>query len=231
MESSTRPPSPSAAGPVYPGQFGPFTIEARDRREVILYRLGLGIAALSFALATAWLLGGGDPVLLTWLYAVFMAGLGLSLWTIHIYLAILHRALQILWMMGAIAAAAIALSHADPLWVTVEAQPMTILGVGLSAAALTGIFIKEAVCFNRLETKVLTVLVPLLILGHWIGWLPLAVEQGLLILWALLFGQFALRKAVQPIPPDIGDKSVFAYLKQQRLGNDSSPEFLGKLEN
>ncbi|MGB6017805.1 MAG: DUF2301 domain-containing membrane protein [Nodosilinea sp.] len=34
---------------------------------------------------------------------------------------------------------------------------------------------------------------------------------------------FALRKAVQPIVPDIGDKSVFTYLKQQR----SMPQSLG----
>jgi uncharacterized integral membrane protein len=30
---------------------------------------------------------------------------------------------------------------------------------------------------------------------------------------------FALRKVMQPIPPDIGDKSVFAYLKQQRTAH------------
>jgi uncharacterized integral membrane protein len=39
----------------------------------------------------------------------------------------------------------------------------------------------------------------------------------LLALWALLFLVFAVRKVIQPIPPDIGDKSVFAYLEQQRL--------------
>jgi len=38
----------------------------------------------------------------------------------------------------------------------------------------------------------------------------------LLGLWTVLFLVFAVRKAIQPIPPDIGDKSVFAYLKQQR---------------
>jgi uncharacterized integral membrane protein len=43
--------------------------------------------------------------------------------------------------------------------------------------------------------------------------LPLAVEQALLSLWAVLFLVFALRKALQPLVPDIGDKSVFEYLK------------------
>jgi uncharacterized integral membrane protein len=41
-----------------------------------------------------------------------------------------------------------------------------------------------------------------------IGW-----ERGLLAAWAVLFLVFAVRKLIQAIPPDIGDKSVFAYLQ------------------
>ncbi|MFN5748529.1 MAG: DUF2301 domain-containing membrane protein, partial [Pseudanabaena sp.] len=33
--------------------------------------------------------------------------------------------------------------------------------------------------------------------------------------WAVLFMIFAIRKFGQEIPSDIGDKSVFAYLKSQ----------------
>jgi uncharacterized integral membrane protein len=55
-----------------------------------------------------------------------------------------------------------------------------------------------------------------LLLGHLLGWLSLPVEQVLLAIGAGLFAVFALRKAIQPIPPDIGDKSVFAYLKQKQ---------------
>ncbi|MEO0708612.1 MAG: DUF2301 domain-containing membrane protein, partial [Cyanobacteria bacterium J06649_5] len=44
-----------------------------------------------------------------------------------------------------------------------------------------------------------------------------ATEQNMLIGWALLFSVFALRKAFQAIPPDIGDKSVFDYLAKERL--------------
>ena len=46
--------------------------------------------------------------------------------------------------------------------------------------------------------------------------LSLAAEQTLLATWAIFYLVFAIRKAIQPIPPDIGDKSVFAYLKQQK---------------
>jgi uncharacterized integral membrane protein len=58
--------------------------------------------------------------------------------------------------------------------------------------------------------------VPLLLVGHLVGVLPTQAEQVLLGIWAILFVVFALRKAVQEIPPDIGDKSVFAYLKAER---------------
>jgi uncharacterized integral membrane protein len=45
-----------------------------------------------------------------------------------------------------------------------------------------------------------------------LGILPLNWEKGLLILWATLFVIFALGKLSQPIPNDIGDKSVFEHL-------------------
>jgi uncharacterized integral membrane protein len=41
------------------------------------------------------------------------------------------------------------------------------------------------------------------------------VEQGLLIIWAVCFLVFSGRKVVQAIPPDLGDKSVFAELQRQ----------------
>ena len=94
------------------------------------------------------------------------------------------------------------------------------MGVGFIFAALTGIYFKEAFCFNRLETKILTLLVPSLLLGHLLGLLPLNVEKVLLGLWAVLFSIFALGKTLQAIPLDIGVKSVFEYLKQKQAVNN-----------
>ena len=111
---------------------------------------------------------------------------------------------------------AIAHFSPEPFALTVYAQPITILGVGFVFAALTGVFFKEGFCFDRLETKVLTPLVPVLLLGHLVGWLPIVVEQVLLATWAIFFVIFAVRKVIQPIPPDIGDKSVFEHLKKQQ---------------
>ncbi len=205
---------------VYTGQFGDYTITQGDRRGVVLYRTGLMVAALAFGLGTVLALGFNQNFTLvrsiSLLYTLFWLGLGLSLATIHIYLVPLHRALQGVWLVGGLAS--LALSHGidGPLAQTVVETPAVLWGLGFTFVALTGIFFKEAFCFDRVETKLLTPLVPLLLLGHLFGVLPLGAEQTLLAVWAILFLVFALRKAVQPIVPDIGDKSVFAYLKQQR---------------
>jgi uncharacterized integral membrane protein len=205
---------------VYQGHYGEFTITPDDRKGVIIYRAGLMVAALSFAIGSLLVLTQGETsgvlLALTPLYTSFMAGLAVSLLTIHIYMVPLHRALQGFWLVGAIAALAVAHFDPEPFALTVYQQPLTLLGVGFTFAALTGIFFKEAFCFDRLETKLLTPIVPLLLLGHLTRGLPLQWEKGLLALWAVLFLVFALRKAFQAIPDDIGDKSVFTYLKQQR---------------
>ncbi len=208
---------PLTTAPIYQGQFGEFTITDRDRREVILYRAGLVVAAVAFAIATVLALALPThpltPTLVTGLYALFSLGLGLSLWLIHIYLIPLHRTLQVFWAIGSISAIALAWYSPEPLAAYVYHVPLTLFGVGFSFAALTGIFFKEAFCFNRAETKLLTPLVPLLLLGHLTGLMAIAPEQILLAVWAALFLVFAARKCLQPIPDDIGDKSVFAYLK------------------
>lgn len=204
---------------VYQGQFGEFTITQSDRVGVIVYRASLMVAALSFAFATKLVLSQSDTptplTVLSVLYAVFSVALGVSLFTIHIYLIPLHRLLQLFWGIGTITAIVLAFLNHEPLALFVYNHPTTLLGIGFTFAALTGIYFKEAFCFNRLETKFLTPLVPLLLLGHLAGVLPIAGEQVLLGLWAVLFVVFALRKLVQPIASDIGDKSVFAYLKQK----------------
>ncbi len=205
---------------VYQGQFGEFTITKEDRNSVIIYRIALGVAALCFAISTgAVLWQGSHPAVLTaltFLYAGFSLALGVSLATIHIYLAPLHRLLQAFWVISCVASLFIALQNPAAFALTVYNSPVALIGVGFIFVALTGIFFKEAFCFNRLETKLLTPIVPLLLAGHWVGVLPVQGERLLLGIWAILFLVFAMRKAFQPIPPDIGDKTVFAYLQEQR---------------
>jgi uncharacterized integral membrane protein len=204
---------------VYDGQFGPFSITKGDRVGVVIYRLGLAVCAFSIVVGTALALmrpqWPGLGISLSVGYVFFCVGLGVSLATIHIYMAPLHRALQFFWAMGCLGSLWVAFSQPEPVAIALYQSPMNLLLGGWVFVALTGLFVKEAFCFNRLETKGLTFLVPLLLGGHWLGWLSTATEQGLLVASALLFGTFAVRKLIQAIPPDIGDKSVFDYLKRQ----------------
>ncbi len=207
----------------YQGQFGEFTIDKHDRQEVLIYRGGLVLAALSFAVAANLFVAQGEAALpwITPLFAVFSLALGVSLYFIHIYLAALHRALQVFWLIGSISAIALAFQSNEPLALYVYNNPLTLFGIGWTFAALTGIYFKEAFCFNRLETKILTPIVPFLLLGHLTGLLSVDIEQVLLAIWTIGFTIFAGRKMVQEIDPDIGDKSVFAYLKQQKENNSN----------
>ncbi|MDE5070297.1 MAG: DUF2301 domain-containing membrane protein [Trichodesmium sp. St2_bin6] len=216
MTQITQPPEPI----IYQGQFGDFTITKSDRLSVIIYRSGLMIAALSFALGSVlvlWL--GENPIIikaLTPIIGCFYLASAVSLTTIHIYMASLHRLLQLFWIIGTITTVILAIKSSDPLALTVYNNPVSIFGVGFTFAALTGIYFKEAFCFNRLETKLLTPLVPFLLLSHLVGFLSIEMKEFLLGTWAFLFMIFAIRKAFQPIPPDIGDKTVFEYLHQQK---------------
>jgi uncharacterized integral membrane protein len=204
---------------IYQGQFGAFTITASDRQSVIIYRSALMMAAVCFAAATTIILSRSPKIeldtldLVNWLYIGFSVSLGIALATIHIYLAILHRALQLFLAIGSIAAIILASQIHQPIAQIIYQQPLAILGIGFTFAALTGIFFKEAFCFNRFETKILTFLVPVLLLGHLTNLLPQTIESILLATWAGLFLIFAIRKSIQQIPPDIGDKSVFEHLK------------------
>jgi uncharacterized integral membrane protein len=204
---------------IYQGQFGAFTITASDRQSVIIYRSALMMAAVCFAAATTIILWRSPDIgvdtldLVNWLYIGFSIALGIALATIHIYLAILHRALQLFLAIGSIAAIILVIQIHQPIAQIIYQQPLTILGIGFTFAALTGIFFKEAFCFNRFETKILTFLVPTLLLGHLTNLLPQTIESILLATWAGLFLIFAIRKSIQQIPPDIGDKSVFEHLK------------------
>jgi uncharacterized integral membrane protein len=208
---------------VYQGQFGEFTVTDSDRRDVVIYRAALMVAALCFGgggILFLWQAGevnNGVLHLLTLLYGIFCLALGVALAKIHIYLAALHKALQAFWAIGCVSVIALAFVYRhEPLAIAIYQNPITLLGVGFTFVALTGIFFKEAFCFNRAETKVLTVLVPFLLLGHMIGQISVEWERILLAAWIVLFLVFAVRKVIQAIPPDIGDKSVFAYLKAQK---------------
>ena len=99
---------------IYQGQFGTFTITNLDRQGVVIYRSALTIAAICFGMATIAILSPSSQIgsdssanilnLVTGLYITFSVALGIALATIHIYMAILHRTLQVFWAVGSLSA-------------------------------------------------------------------------------------------------------------------------------
>ncbi|MEB3200360.1 MAG: DUF2301 domain-containing membrane protein [Synechococcaceae cyanobacterium] len=214
--TSSSPPPAEAGDPVLEGMFGPFTITASDRREVLGYRLALlAVAVAQLALLLQFWLIGPD---LLWPWLVLMAvGLGLALRWIHIYLRPLHLALQLFWLLGCGGLLLLA-GREGPAGVlpALQAQPLWILAVGPLFAALAGVGFKEFFCFRRPEAIGVTLLLPLALLGRLLGLLSPGVCLGLLAAQALLLLVLCLRKFPMPAAADIGDKSVFAELQRRR---------------
>lgn len=208
--------SDASADPVFDGVFGPYTITAADRREVLSYRLALltlAVAQLALLLQARLL---GPEWLWPWLL-LMAASLGLALRWIHIYLRPLHLALQVFWLVGCLGAAALAIRHGPAgMAAALAEQPLWILAVGPFFAALTGVGFKEFFCFRRPEAVGVTLLLPLALLGRLSGLLPVPTTLQLLLLASLLLLVLGLRKLPMPAAADVGDKSVFQHLAAQR---------------
>jgi uncharacterized integral membrane protein len=202
--------------PVFQGVYGPFAITADDRREVLGYRLALLTAAIAQAALVAqwhWL---GDRWLWPWLLPM-AAGLGLALGWIHIYLRPLHRALQLLWLLGCLGFIGLAVA-AGPAGMAqaLARNGRWIWAVGPFFAALAGIGFKEFFCFRRPEAIGVTLLLPVALLGHLSGLVNPASAGWLVAIEAALLLLLCLRKFPMPAQADVGDKSVFAFLEEQR---------------
>jgi len=216
---------------VFEGQFGAWRVEKEDEDEVFAYRLGLNVCAASFGLLIpASLLAPaslpGRDAVLNAAYTVGSLGFGTSLYFIHIYITPAKRFLQGLFLAGALGSLFV-LSRdgfgSVPGYV-VE-HPGSVWFVGPLFASITGVGFKEGVCYQKREAFALAALTPLLLLTHLtraFGENSPAVEAGLCSIWSATFLSFALSKWSQPVHEDIGDKSVFTFMKlpekeQQRI--------------
>ena len=208
----------------FEGVYGPYNITAGDEREVLSYRLALFTAALAQAgLLLQWRQLGG-AWLWPWLLPLLI-GAGLALRWIHIYVRPLHRALQLLWLVGCLGFGALAVSSGpNGMAETVANDPRWIWALGPFFAALAGIGFKEFFCFRRPEAIGATLLLPLALLGHLSGLLPPAAAGSLMGVEAALLLVLTLRKFPMPAAADVGDKSVFTYLEEQRRGRGKGPE-------
>ncbi|MFN9637890.1 MAG: DUF2301 domain-containing membrane protein [Synechococcaceae cyanobacterium] len=204
------------ADPVFEGVYGPYTITDDDRREVRSYRLALSaVAVAQLALLGQWR-AVGPAAAWPWL-GVMAVGLGLALRWIHIYLRPLHRLLQLFWLVGCLGAVVLA-ARVGPagLLPALAEQPLWILAVGPLFAALAGIGFKEFFCFRRPEAIGVTLLLPVALLGRLAGLLTPGATLALLAVEATALLVLCLRKFPMPAAADVGDKSVFTWLEQQR---------------
>lgn len=203
----------------FEGKFGTWYLTQGDADDVLAYRLCLLTMAISTASMTALALTQGRQIpsqVYDIAALVAAAGFGGALQKIHIYAKPLHKMLKLLWAIGTGSGLVLGLSPLieNGLVETIFDKPTLLLSVGWSLVALTGLFVKEAICFGRLEALLLIALVPALSGGHFIGALPASVEKQGAVLLSVLFVFFALRKFSQPASDDIGDMSVFDHLKK-----------------
>ena len=205
-----------SADQLHQGMFGPYSITAIDRREVMAYRISLlvlAVAQVGCLVQWAW---AGSTWIGPWLVLMAIA-LGLTLHWIHIYLRPLHQALRLFWLLGIGGGVALAYQVGPAqMGSTLLAQPLWIMAIGPYFAALTGLGFKEFFCFRRPEAVGVTLLVPLLLLLALLGVLPLEKQGPLWLLEAMLLLVMAVGKFWLDPAADIGDKSVFQELERQR---------------
>ena len=91
--------------------------------------------------------------------------------------------------------------------------------VGPLFASVTGLGIKEGLCYGTPAAAGLLLVTPIMCLGHLTGWMPEAGTDFLLVTFNLLAVVFAAGKYRQTLKGDIGDKSIFqvqALPKEER---------------
>ncbi len=206
----------------FQGMYGKFTINLQDQKEVNYYRISILLCAISFCLLLIqWVWIG--PVF-AWIWLVPMAiSLGLLLKWIHIYIRALHNALITLWGLGCLGILALLfISGPNYMLSNLETRPLLEILIGPFFAALTGVGFKEFFCFRKPEAIGMTLFLPIGLLGHLLGVMNPSLVMTLLMFSAMLLLILSLRKFGSDPAIDIGDKSVFEYLKNQNLGPSSS---------
>lgn len=198
------------------GRYGPWYFRQSDATDVLTYRVSLSAMAVSASTSLALALTAhSSPLLHDALYFATLAFFGVALDKIHIYMKPMHNLLKALWLMGVLGSVALSVSPltgAEGLVQGMLSHPALLLGTGWWFVALTGLFVKEAACFGRLEAIALIFLVPALTGGHFVGLLSRQAEVYGGVVFSAVFVFFAIRKLLQDALDDVGDMSVFEHL-------------------
>lgn len=195
--------------------FQPLT--GKDKITVVLYRAGIVISTLIISVIAYasfnpsyyqndFSAGLKFNVLILSLYA----GVGMSVFFIHLYVSKFHSALKKLYYISLAALAALLLAgNGDMLKVVANEAYGPVLLIPVSGC-LGFITAKEAFCFKLAEGYLIALIMPLyLFLLSLAGVSAKGVSYGLLLIASMLV-LFTLRKIFMPIHYDIGDKSAYS---------------------
>ncbi len=200
----------------FQGLYGNYRITNSDQIEVKKYRLSLLFCGISFVAGlNHWLFFGPN---FAWIWLLLMSlSLGFALKWIHIYIQLLHKVLQTLCLIGSLGIILVLMrSGPENMLSNIASNPLLTLFVGPYFAALTGLGFKEFFCFRRPEAIGVTLFIPISLIGHIFGIINAGSVMILLCISAILFLILAIRKFGMDAASDIGDKSIFEYLKNNK---------------
>lgn len=100
--------------------------------------------------------------------------------------------------------------------------------VGPLFASITGLGIKEGLCYGTPAAAGILLVTPIMCLGHLTGLIPENGTKGLVLVFNLLAILFAAGKYRQDIKGDIGDKSIFEV---QALPKEEQERKWAELQN
>ena len=202
--------------PVYEGLYGLYKITEDDQITVQRYRQSLLICGIAFSAGLGHWLIIGPALAWSWLIPIAIS-LGLALKWIHIYIRVLHMTLQLLWFLGCSGLVILIIKFgSNNVLPILTSNPIWLLAIGPLFAALTGLGFKEFFCFRRIEAIGLAILVPTALLGHLFKFIDGSLVMTLLALASLSLLVLSIRKFGIDPAADIGDKSVFEYLNNQK---------------
>ena len=219
-QSQPQPPENAISGPIK-GMYGNYYITSDDIDEVTRYRLSLTI--MSFLQAGGLLLSSSGlsipQFLPDILFFLSTAAFGVALQNIHIYAKPLHNFLKVLWASGLFGAVVIflkALTLGETMSSYALWHPEAMLALGWQFVALTGLFVKEAICYGEKQAYALIAVTPVVCLAHLFGIGDFKQQLSAGFLYASLFIYFCALKLRQSPAEDLGDLSVFQYLATER---------------
>ena len=198
------------------GVYGDFIVTSNDKKEVLFYRLSILFCGLFFSIGIAQWFTNGSHQIWIWLLCISIS-IGFSLKWIHIYLRPLHQTLIIFWSVGCIGFVIIAYHFGlTNIIYGLRENPKSILVIGPLFASLTGIGFKEFFCFRRIEAIGITIFIPIALIGYLTELANESFTFAMLLVSSLLLLLMGIRKFNLPAEADIGDKSVFDFLENQR---------------